>query len=231
MTEIINIADPKVLKIPIAECSEELIDLKNQDEIYFGAAPESPLTINDYTWIRKSIYEMLCLAQKALPNNWRFKIYEGFRSRKVQELLFEQQYKALLKKFPKKSREELFYEVTCLVSPVINIDGSVNIPAHNTGGAIDIELITKNGDLIEMGMAAKDWKQVDPKLCATNYSYLEKNILNNRKILFEVMTGHDFVNYQNEWWHYSYGDRYWAYIKQAASAIYGSADHLQFKGA
>ncbi len=31
-----------------------------------------------------------------------------------------------------------------------------------------------------------------------------------------------FVNYPTEYWHWSYGDRYWAYVKQQPFAIYGS---------
>jgi hypothetical protein len=30
-----------------------------------------------------------------------------------------------------------------------------------------------------------------------------------------------FINYSTEWWHWSYGDRYWALITKADSAIYG----------
>jgi zinc D-Ala-D-Ala dipeptidase len=32
-----------------------------------------------------------------------------------------------------------------------------------------------------------------------------------------------FVNYPHEWWHFSYGDRYWAYAKDEPAAIYGAA--------
>ena len=30
-----------------------------------------------------------------------------------------------------------------------------------------------------------------------------------------------FVNYPTEYWHWSYGDRYWAYQKGQPAAIYG----------
>lgn len=40
------------------------------------------------------------------------------------------------------------------------------------------------------------------------------------------MANYDFVNYPTEWWHFSYGDRYWVYIEDKESAIYGSADCL-----
>ncbi len=225
-TTILNIVDPKVIKIPINECMEELISLKNQSELLYSPAPESPFTENDYTWLRKTVYQRLCQAQQLLPNNWYFRVYEGFRSIKVQKILFDQQYQALLKKFPKKNKEDLFYETTQLVSPVVNFDGSINIPAHNTGAAVDLEIVTQTGKLVDMGMAIKDWQQVMPELCLMNCQILSKNVKKNRKIFLEIMTDFDFVNYPTEWWHFSYGDRYWAYHKGAANAIYGSADRL-----
>ena len=32
-----------------------------------------------------------------------------------------------------------------------------------------------------------------------------------------------FVNYPYEWWHFGYGDRYWAYAEDEPAAIYGAA--------
>jgi len=29
------------------------------------------------------------------------------------------------------------------------------------------------------------------------------------------------VNYPTEWWHWSYGDRYWAFVTGAPHALYG----------
>ena len=40
------------------------------------------------------------------------------------------------------------------------------------------------------------------------------------------MQKHNFVNYPSEWWHFSYGNRYWAYHQPEKQAIYGSADEL-----
>ncbi len=224
--KIINIADSRVLKIPILESNEVLIDLRNQDELVYGSVPESPLTKNHYIFVRKRVYEKLCLAQKSLPSGWRFRIYEGFRSSEVQQMLFDQQYQKILQEFPDKVREEIFYETTRLVSPVKNFDGTINIPAHNAGAAIDVEIIAKDGELVDMGMAIKDWQKVNSDLCQTDCNLLDQDIRKNRKILHDVMARHDFVNYPTEWWHFSYGDRYWAYIKDKESAIYGSADYL-----
>lgn len=222
--KIIYITDPEILAIPIIECHEPLIDLKNQSEILFGEPPECDLTQPDYTKIRKSVYEKICNAQKTLPNGYRFKVYEGFRSLTVQKILFDEVYENVIKRLPNASAETHFHETTRLASPVINFDGTPNIPAHNTGGAIDIELIDRDGNFVDMGMTAKDWNAVDPELCMTNCKTISLNAQQNRTLLLEAMTAQGFINYPTEWWHFSYGDRYWAYHQKIQQAIYGSAD-------
>lgn len=221
MSKIIYIADPEILAIPIKECDEPLIDIKNVTQLPYGPPPECELTANDYTKMRKTVFEKLIAAQKDLPNNYRFRIYEGYRSLQVQQLLFEQESQRVDERYPNKTSEEKFHETTRLVSPVINLDGSQNIPPHNTGAAIDIEIIQEDGQLLDMGMAAKDWVSVAPELCSTDCQMISKVARKNRQLLHEVLMAHGFINYPTEWWHFSYGDRYWAYQTGAKSAIYG----------
>ena len=224
MKKIIYIADPEILAMPIIECHEPMLDLKDRTELQYGPPPETPLTGPHYTRVRKTVFEKLCRAQQDLPQGWRFRIYEIFRSLEVQGMLFEEEYEQVVKKGLFKTHEEIFHETTRLVSPVINLDGSLNIPPHNTGSAVDVELLDQNGELVDMGMEAKDCMFVDPELCMTDCDTLSQEIKHNRKILFDVMIKHGFINYPTEWWHYSYGDRYWAYHTNQPHAIYGPAE-------
>lgn len=230
MKPIIFIADPEIVSIPIVECNEPLVDLKNQSELRYGSPPENELTTNDYTLLRKTVFDKLCSAQKDLPNNWKFRVYEGYRSIKVQKMLFDFEYQKIASQHPGKERSYIFRETTRLISPIENLDGSVNIPPHNTGGAVDVEIIMPDGRLVDMGMVLKDWISVDPELCLSHCESLDRMAQQNCNILFDVMSAHEFVNYPNEWWHFSYGDRYWAYHKNQAHAIYGPVDaHREFK--
>lgn len=77
-----------------------------------------------------------------------------------------------------------------------------------------------------MGMAIKDWSYVDPDLCLTHCSIISEAAQQNRNLLHEIMSNHGFINYPTEWWHFSYGDRYWAYHRNANHAIYGSAENM-----
>jgi zinc D-Ala-D-Ala dipeptidase len=44
----------------------------------------------------------------------------------------------------------------------------------------------------------------------------------HRDILASAMDTAGFVNYPAEWWHWSYGDRYWAFQTGRSTALYGS---------
>ncbi len=222
--KIISIVDPKVLAIPIKENHEKLIDLKDQNIIAFGSSPEIPNN-TDYTKLRATVYEKLIEAQKALPQNLKFRIYEGYRSLQLQEQLFDNRYQELKNKYPSWNKEKVFTETVVLVSPVTNFDGSKNIPAHSTGGAFDIYLINEKGEVLDMGIETKDWaKDTDGSVSQTDSKKISKQARQYRSIMSEVLTKVGFVNYPTEYWHWSYGDRYWAYNKKEPFALYGSVN-------
>jgi D-alanyl-D-alanine dipeptidase len=43
----------------------------------------------------------------------------------------------------------------------------------------------------------------------------------NRDLLATCLTGAGLVNYPTESWHWSYGDRYWAFTSGQPTALYG----------
>ena len=58
-----------------------------------------------------------------------------------------------------------------------------------------------------------------------NATFLDSNNISdeakvNRMILIETMVSAGFVCYPSEWWHWSYGDKYWAYTQKENHAIY-----------
>ena len=55
----------------------------------------------------------------------------------------------------------------------------------------------------------------------TDARELPQEAKRNRIALLEALESVGFVNYPHEWWHFSYGDRYWAYVKGEPVAIYG----------
>lgn len=217
------IADPEIVSIPIHEFGEAFVDIKEKTGLAFGDFPETPLTVNDYTLMRETIYQKLLQAQQALPTGLKLRVYEAFRSMTVQQQLFEHEKARVLKAEPSLSGQKLFNRITEVVSPIKNFDGSDNIPPHNTGAAVDVEIIDSQGNVLDMGMTAEEWQQVPHALCLTNSPLIDDKQRANRQLLSEVMEAQGFVNYPTEWWHFSYGDRYWAYQTKQAFAIYGPA--------
>lgn len=221
---IILIADPCILAIPIKENHDPLVDISHQKspELLYGPSPEIPNN-TDYTKIRKTVLEKIKLAQTMLPKGIRFCLYECYRSLALQEQLFTERYQKVIKKHPNFSHEERFIETTKLVSPVVNLDGTRNIPPHSTGGAIDIYLIDENGEPLEMGIHPKDWmSDIDGEISLTASNKISNTAKNNRQLMSEVLSHVGFINYPTEFWHWSYGDRYWAYHTKQSYALYGT---------
>jgi D-alanyl-D-alanine dipeptidase len=220
--KIVLITDPSILAIPIFDNGEPLVDLRHQAKIAYGPSPEIPNNM-DYTKIRQTVYEKLKQAQGLLPKGMQFCLYEGYRSLSLQRILFDNRFEKIHALYPNWTQEEVFQETTKLVSPVINQDGTKNIPAHSTGGAIDVYLINDAGEPIEMGIHPQDWMQdTDGSLSLINSQSVSGEAQRHRQIMSNVLMSAGFTNYPTEYWHWSYGDRYWAYHQGRSAAIYGA---------
>ncbi|STY28090.1 D-alanyl-D-alanine dipeptidase [Legionella wadsworthii] len=216
------IADPRILAVPVIENHDPMVDIINHPEISYGPSPEIPNN-TDYTKMRLTVFEKLKEAQSLLPQGLRFCLYESYRSLSLQKSLFDIRYEKVKNKHPFWSHQEIFIETTRMVSPVINLDGTTNIPPHATGAAIDIYLINDQGIPIEMGIHPKDWMEdVEGTLSLTDSAMITDEAKRNREIMSQALEKVGFVNYPNEYWHWSYGDRYWAYYKQQSFAFYNS---------
>jgi D-alanyl-D-alanine dipeptidase len=57
--------------------------------------------------------------------------------------------------------------------------------------------------------------------CRTDAPDLPPAVRANRQALSAALRAVDFVNYPTEWWHWSCGDRYWAFRTGRPAARYG----------
>jgi zinc D-Ala-D-Ala dipeptidase len=222
MEEVVLITDPRIISIPIVENHEPMVDLKDQHEIIFGESPEIPNN-TDYTKMRKTVYEKLVQAQKLLPPGLHFCLWEGYRSLHTQKIIFENRYAKIKRLHPTWTHEQVFMESTRLVSPVVHLDGSKNIPPHSTGGAIDVYLLDAKNHPVPMGIHPKDWMDDnDGSISVTASKTISPEAQHNRQIMSAALSAVGFANYTAEYWHWSYGDRYWAFQKGKSPAVYGS---------
>lgn len=217
------IADDVILQVPVLDNEEPLIDARVLGGFQIGSSPEIDNN-QDYTYMRKSVYERLLHAQSLLPQGVYFCLYEAYRSISLQKILFDERFRRIQEQHPHFNQDELFLETIRLVSPVLNRDGSENIPPHATGGAIDVYLVDEQGQPLDMGMHPKDWMEdVSGTLSKTVSTVISKEAQQNRDLMSRVLILAGFINYPTEFWHWSYGERYWAYMTHARHAIYGQA--------
>ena len=70
---------------------------------------------------------------------------------------------------------------------------------HNKGGAVDVTLVTINGEALDMGTDFDFFG----KEAHHDYTQHPDTILQNRKLLRETMEKHGFWGIRTEWWHYN----------------------------
>jgi len=69
---------------------------------------------------------------------------------------------------------------------------------HNRGAAVDITLVDFDGNELDMGTDFDHFGKESAHL----YQDLSETVLNNRKLLREVMEDSSFKIIKSEWWHY-----------------------------
>ena len=223
-SEIIEMADERVLSMPVIESEDRLVDLRLASSVRVGPPPEFPETAPHYTFVRKGLVERIEHVQSKLPSGQFLRLYEGYRTPKVQDMIFQRQLKIVVETNPEWSPKRCHDEASKLAAPLATFEGEANIPPHSTGGAVDLEIVDTKGDVIEFGMEVKDMSYVVPELCATGFNDISQEATDNRAILLEACESAEFVNYPREWWHFSYGDRYWAYVGGKTTAFYVQVD-------
>lgn len=217
--EIPTVKFPSITNYKIIGLEDEIIDLRDYG---FVIAPEywnmgiagAPRSC----YIRKSVAQMLLKAKKLLPEGYNFKIYDGWRPYSVQQRLWNMYY-FKVKNSPENkdcSEEELIKKTSFFVSkPSLDIN---NPFLHNTGGAIDLTIVDEQGVELNMGTKFDDFSE---KAWTNHFEVYKDNevIRNNRRLLYNVMTGVGFTNLPSEWWHYDYGTKFWGYFKNV-DALY-----------
>lgn len=168
-------------------------------------------------YVRKEVYDMLLEAQKLLPKGIKIRVLDAWRPFALQEELYKKYSKKLIKEYnlEEKSENEKKEVICSFVSEPLR--NKLLPPVHTTGGSVDVTLVDFNGNELDMGCGFDSFSE----RANTNYfeSQNDENIKNNRRLLYNAMISAGFTNLPSEWWHYDFGDRFWAYYKNS-DAIY-----------
>lgn len=214
------IADSKVKSIALDEIDEEVVDLLKINNTRIRPLsvidPQYKNTYEGFSKVRLGVYEKLVKMLELLPKNIGIAYFEGFRPLWKQKEYFDKKFKEILVEV--KDKELAYQETTKHVSPFID-----NIPTHGTGAAIDITLFETKDEgevLIDMGMFDTIYGHNPAQETFSENTTQQQR--KNRMMLLNAAARSGLVNYGFEWWHYSYGDKAWAYVKKQ-KAIYGLA--------
>lgn len=191
---------------------KELIYLQDIDNIAIKTFYYEQNMLNSINsiFVREKVANKLVnVANKLEKYGYGLCLYDGWRSYELQLTLYNNYLEKLRKNNPKIKEIEIEKLVTQFVSKPTRDDKFSFL--HHTGGAIDLTL-TKNGKILDMGTPFDDFSHMAYTNYFEKYS-LDDEIRNNRRILYNAMISEDFVNLPSEWWHYDYGDKIWASVK------------------
>lgn len=216
---MVLINDAKVLDIPIIDSMECFIDLKNiHNRIIVDDSMKQIASSSIYfSYVRKTIAEKLIGAAAILPPHINFYIKEAYRPLAQQKDSFKKVLKHYNDVFSSLSDEEIYRETCKYVAPP-------ECAPHPTGAAIDITLITNDNLELDMGTEFNATPQETENATYFHSGNISDEAKKNRIILNDALSEAGFVNYEPEWWHWSYGDRYWALHSQKVSALYSAVD-------
>ncbi|WP_217167254.1 M15 family metallopeptidase [Streptomyces sp. AC512_CC834] len=212
MTEIVLMSDPKIAAIPVKDCDEPLLDVRRHDP--FPVDTREQDDSGAFAHLRQGVLSRLVDARKLLPDGIRLLFIEGYRPPALQRFYFERYAESLRSDNPGWSSEQVRAAASRFVSPP-------QIAPHSAGAAVDLTLVAADGKELDMGTPVDASPEVSEGACYTAARNIGSEARGNRQILTEALTGVGLVNYPTEWWHWSYGDRYWALATGTGHAVYG----------
>ncbi|MGW3355067.1 M15 family metallopeptidase [Streptomyces bungoensis] len=214
MTDIIPLSDPRVAEVTEHECGEPLVDLRGISELRLDARQAD--ATGAYAHLRSGALERLLRAQRLLPAGVRFLVVEGYRPPDLQRRYFEQYAATLRRAHPGAAPEVIRELASAYISPP-------EVAPHVGGGAVDLTLCRDDGTELPLGTEVNATPEESAGACRTAAANIDAVARTHREVMDRALTTAGFVNYPTEWWHWSYGDRYWALLSGAPAARYGPA--------
>ncbi len=198
------LSDDRITRIPAIESGEPLVDLYTRG-----------VSAQGRQFVRESLADRLAVADSFLPTGVRLHVVEGLRPIESQRAIYNG-YKAELRELnPGISDEEAHVLASRFVSPV-------EVAPHVAGAAVDLTLIGEHGPF-DLGTPIDATPEQSNGACFFAATNISREARTNRALLADVLTSSGLVNYPTEWWHWSFGDRYWAFVEGQEHALYGPA--------
>jgi D-alanyl-D-alanine dipeptidase len=153
-------------------------------------------------------------ARVALPSGIHLRVVEGYRPAHQQQAIIERYSAEIRAARPGVGEPELHILTSRYVAPL-------GVAPHVAGAAVDVTLVDSGGQELDLGTAIDATPEQSGGRCYFAADGISREARANRDLLARALCREGLVNYPTEWWHYSYGDRYWAVATGAGVALYG----------
>jgi len=163
----------------------------------------------DRALVRKSVADRLLRASALLPRGYSLVIFDAWRPYEVQKSLYDEYYNALrVKEENKALSEEALHRLARTFVSYPDKSRRFSF-VHASGGAVDLTVADENGIPLDMGTTFDDFS---PAAAVDYFEGEERDaaVRDNRRLLYTVMNEAGFTSFPSEWWHYDYGDLFWA---------------------
>jgi D-alanyl-D-alanine dipeptidase len=200
----ILLSDARVAEVPVRDNGEPLVLLPRH------LSPSGEL-------VRATLARKLEGADAALPPGIRLRVVEGHRSPADQQAIvaaYSAEVRAVHGHLPD---DELRRLTSRFVAPL-------EVAPHVAGAAVDLTLVDVCGEELDLGTPIDATPEQSDGRCHFAALGIGADARAHRELLARVLGGAGLVNYPTEWWHWSYGDRYWALATGAPAALYGPVE-------
>ncbi len=211
---------------PVSESGEEMIPLPETAgaagvEIIFSKTP-APGGAQRLFYVRRGLgAKVLAVAREMNRRGWTLRIEDAYRTVEVQKRLAVQEsvFDAILARtlWELKGRPPTVQEMLRRVSALVATCPKVG--THMSGSALDISVLRRDDGMeVDRGAPYLEMSELTPM----DSPFALAEARENRKEITALMARHGFAAYPYEFWHYSSGDAYSAFLSGIAEpAGYG----------
>lgn len=204
----------ELLLVGVKECGDPIVELEETQNLQRSFHNMDTLTpiIGRRMLVRSEVADRLMQASIELSRqdqDLALQVFYAYRPREIQEQLFASACEVVSSKYPDFTpfKQRLFAHV---------LAADPEVAGHPTGGAVDLTLFNKKTNRrVDMGVSVKReaFRAAGQKIYTFSPEISDAQI-SNRKALRSLMEMFGFQPFEGEFWHFSYGDREWAFGQQ-----------------
>lgn len=212
--------------VRISPSSEPLVEINHglKCHSYYWHYKPRPEGAMEKIFIRETVAAALHkMDQELRAYGLRLLIHEGYRPLSVQRFVQEHSVlKGLRKENPSYTESQL-REMSKQFAASADADITIAPPPHLTGGAVDLLLITIDGEPVPMGKEFGLYRSAFPDALEAP-EFAGHPAIKYRRLLYWLARQNGFATNPTELWHNCNGDQMWAWVTKASYAFYGAVE-------